>query len=540
MLTDAGDGPLSVNIDAAHDAVRSAKNTVLAAVEGSQGLVCDIQTSSEGTAASREPGLAHTALNKLQGKGKDVALVGIDGCKDIHSQVQARPRINCKAVKDGVKTVEEAPGTATAVDDWHGLKSEQKAVPKHVKKSAAALVTFYTSVVGPLAVSAGVLLTDEIVSETVPKLIEARLHASFEHEYKPFLETAAAATTAGLTWADAFQDEEKLRRFGAVLEATGTVDLSILGDDDDDGDEISLCPGGAEHAVHDEGSAIQNMLTNLNELITEKNKNRKKQLRMYTCLGAINPDESALGVPELATILVGLQVEIGGQRLKDVADVLARCGSNGKKAKKRELVALVHEKLPQTQLIKGGLELVTLLRSKEMKADVEAALQSLVAPDTDTDIGQPRKKRQQQLSDSELDCIKRLEVAEQLKAQPDASVADAGPPHPSFAITTPLRAQLKPNKLSNRQLQIALKFYGSAYGEDPAAVLTKILSTDPLAKIVEAIQQAGTVVSSNNREYRQQHSHTVSTNVYLCILSIYLPVSLCRFLARDRASSHNP
>ena len=76
-------------------------------------------------------------------------------------------------------------------------------------------------------------------------------------------------------------------------------------------------------------------------------------------------------------------------------------------------------------------------------------------------------------------------------------------------------------------MQIALKFYGSAYGEDPAAVLTKILSTDPLAKIVEAIQQAGTVVSSNNREYRQQHSHTVSTNlmyIYVFYLSIYLLV----------------
>ena len=118
--------------------------------------MCDVQTSNEGTAASREPVLVERSLNKLETKGKDVALVLVDGCKDVHAQVRARPRRNCVAVREEGKPVEEAPATDTGVDSWHGLKSAKKAMPKQVKKSTDALATFYTEVVGGAAMAEGV------------------------------------------------------------------------------------------------------------------------------------------------------------------------------------------------------------------------------------------------------------------------------------------------------------------------------------------------------------------------------------------------
>ena len=248
VLADAGDHPIAIACDAAHDAVRSAFNTVLATEELSQGLIGDVQTSSEGTSASREPALVETSTNKLEQKGKDVALIVIDGCKDLHAQIRARPRVNCNAVKSGLKPVEEAPATETAIDGWHGLKTEGTALPKQVKPSTAALMALYQDVIGPTAAQQKVQLTAQFLVQDVPAIIAAELRASFEREYGPFLEAATAATAAGLTWADACGDEEKLRQFGKVLQATGTIDLSILGDDEDDEKgELSLSP--ALHAV---------------------------------------------------------------------------------------------------------------------------------------------------------------------------------------------------------------------------------------------------------------------------------------------------
>eukprot|EP01047_Picozoa_sp_COSAG01_P082357 COSAG01_NODE_16782_length_1204_cov_10.195475_1_plen_151_part_00 len=123
-----------------------------------------------------------------------------------------------------------------------------------------------------------------------------------------------------------------------------------------------------------------------------------------------------------------------------------------------------------------------------------------VSPDAPCQPCQPPRKRQaQRLPAAERACIQELTAAERRKgdaSDPAIELADRGVTHPSLSLTSPLRTQLEPGKLSSQQLRIALKFYGVAFGEDPVSVLTAVLASDPLTAAVDAICTPSTDVAA--------------------------------------------
>jgi hypothetical protein len=500
-------GPMAVALDTAHSCVDNGQHSVTSAIDHQSKEICGVCTSCAGGAATREPVLTDLALDQLDAAGADVALAIVDGARDLQSSLKRRPRVNAATAADQRKT------TDVATDTFHGLKSEKKALPKAVKKFVPAMEALLRKVKG-WAAECGVAITREFMHGTLTGLIREAMAAEADVRNAPFVQAMQAPSADAIDWDAVCGDAGRMLE---LLSESDTADVSLGADG-----QVSIAPGGAAAAEHDEGEAAAAMLAELNAAVEAANAGRAGQLSTYGSVGSIDPEQTLLGLTELAIILVHMRAcGDDGVPFADVADAKRRGGS------KAELVRRVHDVLPHSNLVKGGVNVVVLLRSKPFERTVQAAVRDLrlePSPDTSPRSGrgaEPAPKRAyQQLSERELACVRRLSELEQAKrpapsqntrrgSRSQPALGDVGIAHPAFSARRALQEQLEPAKLSPRQLQCALAFFGLPLGEDPVAVLRAHLELDVIEEAITAVREAGTLAEKCATEYRDHHSHVI-------------------------------